>query len=60
MIVWLQVNMRGLLPDDYRIRHPTAPKMVPWHTGNDLELVVFLGCILSYEMLTEQASAGIH
>lgn len=28
-----EVNMRGLLPDDYRIRHPTAPKMVPWHTG---------------------------
>lgn len=30
----LQVNMRGTLPDDYRIRHPTAPKTVQWHSGD--------------------------
>ena len=25
--------MRGLLPNDYRTRHPTAPKTVQWHSG---------------------------
>ncbi len=29
----MQVNMRGVLSDDYRIRHPNAPKMVQWHSG---------------------------
>ncbi|DBA76497.1 TPA: hypothetical protein ACH3X2_008559 [Trebouxia sp. C0005] len=28
-----EVNMRGVLSDDYRIRHPNAPKMVQWHSG---------------------------
>ncbi len=31
----MQVNMRGALSDDYRIRHPNAPKMVQWHSGQD-------------------------
>ena len=29
----MQVNMRGVLSDDYRIRHPNTPKMVQWHSG---------------------------
>lgn len=29
----LQINMRGDLPDDYRKRHPTAPKRVQWVSG---------------------------
>ena len=31
----MQVNMRGVLSDDYRIRHPNTPKMVQWHSGQD-------------------------
>lgn len=46
--------MRGLLPDDYRQRHATAPHLVPWHSG--MTSLSTVHCILARQYLNSHSS----